>query len=144
KPAAPAPAPAAPGAGSAARGSGAPLPMMRHAEDRVTCPIPNKGSPKCDPNAQKPVSLEGTTVKRKPEDLWCEEGEVCQNTQDGYLCGACPEKFAIRRELKEADFAPTNRDPFTPSVGRLPGAGSGSDTTGQPKDPTSRCVRKEQ
>jgi len=143
KPATPAAAPAAaPGKGS---GSGKPLPLMRHAEDRVICPIPNKGSPKCDLNAQKPVALDGQTIKKGQADLWCEEGEVCQNTQDGYMCVACPEKFAIRRELKETDFAPTNRDPFTPSVGRLPGQGSaGSADAGTIKDSGGRCVRKEQ
>jgi len=138
-PAKPATAATSPGAGS---GSGKPLPSLLHAEDRVNCPIPRSGSHKCDPNVTKPVTLGDTPVQRKAEDLWCEDGEVCQNTTEGYLCGPCPERFAIRHEFKDRDFAPeTNRDPFQPSVGKLPG---GSGSNGEVTDPTSRCVRAEQ
>jgi len=139
-PAPAAPAPGTPGAGS---GSGKPLPSMRHAEDRVNCPIPRAGSKRCDPNATKPVVI-GTGSAQKADDLSCGDNEACLNTADGYLCGPCPERFAIRHEFKDRDFAPeTNRDPFQSFVVKVPGTGSGS--AGElVRDPGSKCVRADQ
>jgi Tfp pilus assembly protein PilP len=144
-PAAGAPAaPGAPGAPGVGSGSGKPLPTMRHAEDRVNCPIPRSGSKKCDPKAIRPVSLGGAIVEEKPDDLICKENEVCSNTNEGWLCGPCPERFAIRHEFKDRDFAgETNRDPFQSFVVKVPGSGSGSQAD-LPKDGSGRCVRNEQ
>lgn len=144
KPAAPAPAPGTPAAPGTGSGSGKPLPMMRHAEDRVNCPIPRSDAKQCDPKAVRPVSLGGAPVEKTKDDKVCEENEVCLNTTVGYLCGPCPERLTIRHEFKERDFAgETNRDPFQSFVVKVPGTGSGS--AAEPsRDPGSRCVRAEQ
>jgi len=147
-------APAAPGTPGAApsAGSGKPLPTMRHAEDRVNCPTPRSGSKRCDPNATKPVVIGVSGVsgvsgsgsqEKKAEDLTCGENEVCLNTTEGFLCGPCSERFAIRHDFKDRDFADeTNRDPFQSFVIKVPGSGSGSGDL--PTDPGSKCVRSEQ
>jgi Tfp pilus assembly protein PilP len=139
------PVPGTPGAGSGSAAFGKPFPPVRHAEDRVNCPTPRSGSKKCDPNATKPVVIgNANPAEKKADDLTCVENEVCLNTSEGFLCGPCPERFAIRHDFKDRDFAPeTNRDPFQSFVVKVPGTGSGS--AGElPKDPTSRCVRNDQ
>jgi Tfp pilus assembly protein PilP len=148
KPAAPTAAPApgtpAPGAPGAGSGSGKPLPAMRHAENKVRCPTPRSGAKKCDPNATRPVVIGDKPVESKPDDLLCGENEACINTTEGHLCGLCSERFAIRHDFKDRDFAgDNNRDPFQSFIVKVPGAGSGSGDS-LPKDPTSRCVRTEQ
>lgn len=146
KPSAPAPAPAAPA--PAAPGTpgapGKPLPAMRHAEDKVKCPTPRENAKKCDPNATRPVVIGDKPIESKPDDLLCGENEACINTTNGWLCGACSERYAIRHEFKDRDFAvENNRDPFQSFIVKVPGMGSGSDAA-LPKDLTSRCVRADQ
>lgn len=135
------PAAGAPGAGS---GSGKPLPTMSHVEDRVKCQPPRSDGKKCDPNATKPITIGAGSNSKPPEDLTCPENQACLETKDaGWLCGMCPERFAIRHEFKERDFADeTNRDPFQSFVVKVPGTTAGSNEL--PKEPGSKCVRPEQ
>lgn len=145
-PAAAAPAVAATPGATPGAGSGKPLPTMRHIEDRVECPPPRTDGKVCDPNATKPLTVGAGSAGAKPqEDKTCPENQACLETKDaGWLCGMCPERFAIRHEFKERDFADeTNRDPFQSFVVRLSGTGSGSGAE-LPKDPGSKCVRPEQ
>jgi Tfp pilus assembly protein PilP len=137
----PAPKPAAAGAGS-----GKQLTPQRQVEGRVSCPLPQKGSRKCDPAAPRAVSI-GKAKEKDLADpgLACDEGEYCLQTSDeGYLCGRCPERDQIRHVFKDRDFASEqNRDPFQSFVVKALGAGNGSDVALQ-KDPTSRCPRPDQ
>lgn len=147
-PAATAPAAAAAPGATPGAGSGKPLPTMRHVEDRVECPPPRSDGKVCDPNATKPITIGvGSAGAKPPEDKTCpaDKNMACLETKDaGWLCGLCPERFAIRHEFKERDFADeTNRDPFQSFVVKVPGTGSGSGTD-LPKDPGSKCVRPEQ
>jgi len=149
----PPPAPGSPGAPkpppapAAAAGSGKQLTAQQQIESRVTCPSPQKGSRKCDPAAPKAVVIGKSKDSKDPKadpGLACDEGEYCLQTSDeGYLCGRCPEREQIRHVFKDRDFAPEqNRDPFQSFVVKTLGAGSASDNL--QKDPTSRCPRPDQ
>ncbi len=138
---------ATPAAGAqppAGSGSGKLSPMVK-VETRVSCPLPQKGSRKCDPNAAKAVVIGKAADQKDEPGLACEDGEYCLQTSDeGYLCGKCPERDQIRHVFKDRDFAvEQNRDPFQSFFVKMVGAGSGSDG-GLQKDPTSRCPRADQ
>ncbi len=120
------------------------VPQQR-VENRVACPLPQKGSKKCDLKAPKAAVVGlATDQKADPVPLVCGEGEYCLQTSDeGYLCGRCPERDQIRHVFKERDFAvEQNRDPFQSFVVKTIGPVS-TDPALQ-KDLTSRCPRADQ
>jgi Tfp pilus assembly protein PilP len=144
--------PAAPAGGAAnapqpGAGSGKPLPVWNKIEGstQITCPAPNRDAKKCDPKAPKTVVLGKAKPAGEPDpaDLSCPEPMYCLPTIEGHLCGACPERDAIRHVFKDRDFvAENNRDPFQSFIVKTPGGGPGSGDL--PRDTTSRCVRTDQ
>jgi hypothetical protein len=92
---------AAPAAGGAA-GSKDKLQPRVHAEERVSCPVPEKSTgPVC-----------------KVETPTCDVGLYClQQVDNTFHCEPCPERDSIRHEFKDRDFvsdgtADHARDPF--------------------------------
>lgn len=122
-------APEAGGAPGAGAGSGKQLSPQVHIEDRVACrpPVADPAK-KCDPAAPS-----------------CKENEYCLGPYaQGSFCGPCPERDGIRHAFKARDFAPgDNRDPFESLLVKQFGSSSGQDPA-LVRDPTQRCVKKDQ
>jgi hypothetical protein len=101
---APAPPPPAPAAAAAAAAAAAKdkLQPRVHAEERVSCPVPEKPTgPVC-----------------KLDTPTCDAGLYClQQIDNSFHCEPCPERDSIRHEFKDRDFvsdgtADHARDPF--------------------------------
>src|SRR5258706_11492176 len=86
------PPPPPPAAAPAAGAPGGPKDKLQprtHAEERVSCPVPEKPSgPVCH-----------------PETPTCDPGAYClQQMDNSYHCEPCPERDSVRHEFKDRDF----------------------------------------
>ncbi|HEY0192503.1 MAG TPA: hypothetical protein VGC42_15395 [Kofleriaceae bacterium] len=124
------PRPGAPGAANPNAPKTPQLPERLHAEDRISCPIPDRPSDakggKCDLKAPS-----------------CAEHLYCLALAQGSFCEPCPERDGIRHAFKERDFATEqNRDPFQSFL--LPQLTIGKRTETMAIDPTKKCPREDQ